>query len=113
MISFRVPARTDVHRRRHGELHHEHVAVQRVTRQEPESVGGVDDGDADQGEEHEADAQDCDDHRTLEPRLPKPCTHVQISEQFQNTAVQVDWTCWIAAESDQNSTHLESGFHLG
>jgi hypothetical protein len=25
----------------------------------------------------------------------------------------VDWTCWIAAESDQNSTHLESGFHLG
>ena len=106
MIGFRVPARTDVHRRRHGELHHQHVAVQRVAREEPEPVRGVDDGDPDQGEEHEADAQDRDDHPTLEPRLPKPCTHIQISEQFQ-------WTCWIAAESDQNSTHLGSGFHLG
>lgn len=89
LTGFRVSARTDVHRRRHGELHHEHVAVQRVTGQQPEPVGGVDDGDADQREEHEADAQDCDDHPTLQPRLPKPCTHVQSS--FRTTETEHGW----------------------
>jgi len=69
-------ARTNVHRRRQGELHHEHVAVERVVGQEPDSVRGMDHGDPDQRQDHEAYADDRDDHRALEPRLPKPLRQV-------------------------------------
>jgi len=67
---------SNVHRRRQGELDHEHVAVERVVGQEPDSVRGMDHGDADQRQDHEAYADDRDDHRALEPRLPKPLRQV-------------------------------------
>jgi hypothetical protein len=44
----------------------------------------MDDGDADQRQDHEAYADDRDDHRALEPRLPKACARrfraVSVSE---------------------------------
>jgi hypothetical protein len=91
--------RTDVHRGRHDELHHQHIAVQRVAGQEAEPVRGADDGDADQREEPEADTQDRDDHHTLQPRLPKPCTHTSIAtSEFRSVSEHTvvpsrGWTC--------------------
>ena len=66
---------------------------------EAEPIRGADDGDADQQEEHEADAQDCDDHRMLQPRLPKPCTHTSIAtSEFKSVSERAvvpsrGWTC--------------------
>jgi len=82
-VSELSAARTNVHRRRQGELHHEHVAVERVVGQEPDSVRGMDHGDADQWQDHEAYADDRDDHRALEPRLPKTCARIQSSFSFR------------------------------
>lgn len=91
---------TDVHGGGQGELHHEHVAVERVVWQEPDAARRVDYGDPDHRHHHVADAHDGHDHRALQHRLPQPCAfsvQVSVSGQDLRQCPSVASTCTLAA----------------